>query len=241
MIMFKVLYNGKEYDVPVYHRYDLDKERGITTWEDCTKQDVGKYIMFDDGSELYTIVHGCNHSVVRTEAGSFRREDIRHLCVPKYKYSNYSGTISKDEHPLVRGYTKGEKALATRLAGGEKVKFISNRVKMLCLDNIRNEINQLTGGDKEATEKHIAKTIVRVSMGNGMPALKACEMIAIANDTNLTDAPMKKEIGNKPLFEQIGSAPEKPKMSDITALTKIGKAEEKKEASIAEVVSEEIG
>lgn len=240
MILFKVTYNGRDYDVPTYHRWDVGDE-DVVSWSDCTKEDAGKYIMFDDGTELYTKVITCNYAVIRTEAGSFRRDDIVHLCIPKYKHSNYSGVISKDEHPLVRPYTRGEKALATRMANGEELKFISNRVKMLCKDNIKAHLNEMTGGSQEATEIHVAKTIYRVSNGNGMPALKAAELICNMNDINISEPPKQLDTKQSALFTGMSEGkPRKPSKGEIDKILKVVRQSDNTKATLAEIVEEEV-
>ena len=76
MIEVLVMLNFKSTTVAIYNIWDV-KDRDIVGW-DCTKEDIGKFIAFDDGSKLFTRILNCNSMAVRTEIGTFRRADIVH-------------------------------------------------------------------------------------------------------------------------------------------------------------------
>lgn len=142
MIEYRLTYKDKSKTAYLYHDWDVEG-RDVVGW-DCTKDDVGKFIRFDDGSNLHAKIIGVSDEAVRTEVGVFRRDDIVHCCIPKWHNANYSGVLSKEEHPFVRPYSHREKGTVTRLLKGEDIpgKFITPRIKMFTLERLREEVEK---------------------------------------------------------------------------------------------------
>lgn len=146
MVELSLRYKEKVVTAYLWEQYtdDIDEDLIVRDWISCNKLDVGKYIAFDDGSNMLAKIIGVTDEAIRTEVGVFRREDIVHCCIPKFPNTNYSGVMSKEEHYLVRPYSPREKGTATRLLKGEDIpsKFITDRIKMLSLNRMREEADK---------------------------------------------------------------------------------------------------
>ena len=185
MIEYEVQYKESRRTVYLYQEWDVQGS-DIVGWN-CTKADVGKYIGFDDGSELYTKIVGVSDEAIRTEIGVFRRDDIVHCCVPKWPNSNYSGVLSKEEHHLVRPYSPREKGTVTRLINGENIptKFITPRIKMLTIEKMK-QAAEARGVDEDYI---IGKIFDGSQNPNGKNFPFCIKVLARVNDIDIENVP----------------------------------------------------
>lgn len=210
MIRFKVQNgNKKEIEIKVLHKWDLPENADIRDWNnvDCKDQ----YVMFDDGSDLYSNVLSFNSNIIRTDCGAFKINDIVHCFIPKYPWSSYSGCMPSDEHPYVRPYGRQEKALATRMIGGEQLKVVTTRVKMLVLERL----NEALSVDCNIDELYIAKNLVRLTKGDGMAAVSATKIIMNLSNIN-PDGKQEQLSVNGPMFHNMSNIEEAEIVSDNT-------------------------
>lgn len=172
MIKAKILYNDKEYSIDLYHSWDIDLSL-VIDWAKVTPEHKGFYVKFDD-CNIYAKVLSATDKVVRTNVGLFKISDVVHCCIPKYRFANYSGVVSKMEHPLVRPLNRGEKSLGTRLANGEKFKFKpSVRVVMNALEKMKARCEQ-----RKIDENYIVDRLIEWSAGNNMVAFNSVKALA---------------------------------------------------------------
>ncbi len=203
MIEYEVMYKTSIKTLRLYQEFDIGKEK-VVGWN-CTKKDVGKLIGFDDGSGLYTRILGVSDLSVRTEIGAFRRADIVHCCVPKFPNTNYSGVLSKEEHPLVRKYSPREKGTVTRMLNGEEIpsKFVTPRIKMLTLERLRESADK-----KGVTEDFLMDIALKgVVNPNGKNTPFFWKMFATINEINV-DKPADNSNKQLPLFSGMTTAKE---------------------------------
>jgi hypothetical protein len=198
MIEIITSYGGKRKIVKVYNSWDVNPA-DVVEWDSCIQADKGKLIMFDDGSEWYTKIVGVTDTAIKTETGTYKRDDIVHCCNIKWPGGFYSGVPATEEHPFVRAYTKFEKAMSTRILRDSypKDKTPSKRILMLTMDKLKEQISR-HGITEEWAVKHLKQW---VESGNrhayqALTALMRIEGIELNQQTG--------ETGNKPapLFQQ---------------------------------------
>lgn len=149
-------YGGRRKIVTVYQEWDIANE-SVVDIETCTKADAGKLVRFTDGSGWFVRMLNCSDLAVKTESGTYRREDIVQCSRIKWPGGNYSGVPSGEEHPLVRGYTRREKAFATRLINGTLGdKKLNKRMRMLALEKLQ-EASRQHGVDEEFIVGNLVK------------------------------------------------------------------------------------
>jgi len=133
-----------EYDIPkyqaiFYHDTDIDA-KDVLSWEHAMHTDVGKYVKFDDGSELYAKILGGTSKVLTTSAGMYRRAGLVHVAMPLNKITSVFGVASREVHPMVRDYTYNERQQARRYRNNE-IAQTTRRVLMLVAEEIKNELD----------------------------------------------------------------------------------------------------
>ena len=152
-----------------YDEWDIDNcDDRLTDWHACTNRDKGKFIKFDDGSELYAEIYLVGKDYIRTSAGVHRVKDIVHCSKPKYKHWGYSGANANEESFNVRPPSKNEKAKAHRMIMGHKPRTMTRRVRMLVLDDLKKEAE-----DNGADASYVMKRLKHWSDGDGQHAYKS--------------------------------------------------------------------
>ena len=140
-----------------YHSQDVSEDMKLTNWNGLTSLDMDKFVLMDDGSELYAKITYVSGEFVRTTGGTFRIKDIVHCAVPKYEFNGYSGANSKTEHFLVRPPSKNETAKVNQLMAGEKLKGrMTERVKVLSLEKMQEKLNDLGCDEDYLMEEIVA-------------------------------------------------------------------------------------
>lgn len=188
--------------VRVYHEWDVDPG-DIIDWGNVTKADKGKFLRFDDGSGwLVKIVNvGLDGNAIKTECGTYRRDDLVHVCRIKWPGANYSGINKEDEHPMVRPYNPREKHMATRTLNGTlNGKQISKRIKMLVLERMQEEADR-----HGVTEEYVIGRLKHWADTDNRHALEALKTLARIKGVELnqqTDKGNDKPVG---IFTQINN------------------------------------
>ncbi len=188
-------YNGRRRIVQIYNEWDVDQKDVVGY--DCTKKDKGKYLKFDDGSNWYVKILNCSDTAIKTEAGTVRRNDLVHCSRIKWVGGWYTGTPSAVENFKIRGPSKREKALSTRLINktlGDN--RITPRIKMLALEKLAKSVN-----DHGVTEDWVVERLLEWANGNGMHAMSALEKICRISGIELNQ---QKQLGggNLGIFQQ---------------------------------------
>lgn len=150
-----VVYQIENKKVTFYNAWDLDPDIPIVKIKSCTLGDVGKYVMFTDGSELFTKILTVSGYTIGTEVGLLRREDVVHCAIPKGRWSNYSGVKPTNEHPMVRPYTNNEKSIATRVMRDKEDLYITPRVKMLIAERLQEAAEKAGWTPEQGVENYV--------------------------------------------------------------------------------------
>jgi len=202
MIRMETKVSGVSFNSIAYHRFDIDIE-DVVTWEEVTKGDEGKYLMFDDGSELYAKIYFLSgKGRVNTSCGTYYIPDIVHCWQPKAPKSSYSeafkSTVSLDVVPLGRT----EKSIVTRISRGEKMATTTPRIDAGVLNVVQEEAVAL-GYNLEDLNKNLTQEMIKMAMSvkYSPQKLKAIENMkrALANtdvtklETEITKK--KKDLG----------------------------------------------
>jgi len=182
----------------LYHKFDLPWDYEAVKWHECTNEDSGKFIMFDDGSELFTRVLKCNAITVTTECGLYRRDDLIHCFDMKNPYANYSGVPAGAEHTLVRPLTRQEKGLVTRYQRGDKLKYVTPRIVLSARDVMKKKLEDLG-----VTGSTIVENYYRLSQGKGPQALTATDRMAMIMGVNTTKLEEDEDLGKLKARKQL--------------------------------------
>ena len=199
MIEVLVKLRHKSTTVKMYHLWDVSPEN-IVGW-DCTKEDIGKYILFDDGSKLLSKIKNCNNMAVRTDVGTFRRADIVHCSIPKWPGANYSGVEKGRESFKVRPPSTREKRNASKILNNtlQEGFTVSAREKALAVEKLQTEI--ATHG---ITEEWIVTKLKRMGGDiNNRHAMEAIKVLARIAGIELNQPRVQGAGGGIALFQQI--------------------------------------
>jgi len=211
MLTFQLKYRNKIKDVTLYHIWDLDPEDifhydGI---QHVTRKDKwqGKYIKWNDGTELYSKLVWKTSKAFITEAGIYKLHEPINIFKVTVVGANYSGVKSRDEHPIVRKATKSEVMRAYMLLNTHsKVKEVTPRIKYMVKERIKK-----LAKDNGVTEDYlIKKTVEQIESprAGGMVKLTAIKMLS-----NVIGLPMEQPkvpsvtVQQQPLFN-INQAPQ---------------------------------
>jgi hypothetical protein len=196
MIKVLVYLKGDHKLVSVYHRWDIDNEEDIVGIE-ATKEDIGKFFDFKDGSGWYGKIRGVNDIAIRTNMCVVRKKDYVHQSHIRFPHTNYSGVMRTEEHELVRPFTRTEKGLTGCLLKGKRLKYLSERVKMLTMKKLQeglkdNGINEdeildlLKNAARKGNEKIKAITILARIGGVELEAPKTVSQPLLNVNNNFT-------------------------------------------------------
>ena len=198
MIKFKTTVKGMDFISTVYNQWDIE-ESEIVEWNSLTIEDKGKYVMFDDGSELYAKIIHVGNGTIQTECGTYVIGDIVHCFQPKYKKSNYAGVFASELNLKVLPLARQEKSIVTRIINGEKMNSLTPRIEEGVANATVQQMIELGYDPKEVSMKSIDR-IIRMAMSDkdSPQVLKANEnlqrMINNIDITKLeTQASLKKK------------------------------------------------
>ena len=143
-------------EVILYDECDVDKSC-VIEFRNVTIGDEGKFVRFDDGSELHTIVIRVTPRVVYTECGMFRRADVVHSCCPKRAIMSLYELDDDEIHPAVKPYSMKEKKIVDRFLAGEgRMIYVTPRLKMLTLERLKERAESKGMDENEILDRVIS-------------------------------------------------------------------------------------
>jgi len=141
MIQLEVTYKQNLKLIEIPHVWDIPEEQKVYDAHAITKDDKGKYYVFDDGSNWCSRIFSVSPTVVRTYLCVVRRDDYIHQAKIHYPYTSYSGVKQTEEHHLIRAYTVGERKVSDLIVSGQKdMEVMTPRVKMLTMEKLGNSM-----------------------------------------------------------------------------------------------------
>jgi hypothetical protein len=153
MIWYNATDGKSAREVIIYDSWDIDPSTALE-FRDVTIGDEGKYVRFNDGSELFTVVIRVTPRLIYTECGIFRRADIVHSCWPKRYVMCLYDVDEHEVHPAVKPYSMKEKKMVERFIAGEgKMTYITPRLKMLTLERLKEHANAQGMDENEILSK----------------------------------------------------------------------------------------
>lgn len=197
----------------LYDEWDMQDDEKRTDWNKLTSLDIGKYIKLDDGWNTYAKISYVSSIYVRTSAGVFRKKDIIKCSIPRYEFNGYSGASDTEEHFNVRGPSKNEIAKSNQLLAGKKFKSVSQRIKMLSIQTIKDR------ADKNGfNEEFIADTLMDAITTKDKHGkrdgqwLNALKILAAMNETNLEKPLEDKQLEGGNRFNQMVTVQDRKKI-----------------------------
>ena len=180
---------GVSFNSIAYHRFDIEDESQIVTWDTVTKGDENKFIMFDDGSELYARIYFLSgKGRIGTSCGTYYIPDIIHCWQPKAPKSSYSGEFKSMVHLDVVPLGRQERSIVTRVTRGEKMKSLTPRLEEGITNVVQQQVVDL-GYSVETLDKELTGELINMAMSTkySPQKLKAIEnMKRMLGDVDIT-------------------------------------------------------
>jgi len=192
MLKVEVMYRENRKIVVVYQEWDISPDE--IAGEKITKDDIGKFYKYNDGSGWYSPILGVSNLSIRTELGVVRRDDYVHQSIVKYPGTSYSGCHRNEEHDYLRSFSVAEQHCAYRLLHDKPVKYLTKRVKMLTLKKLQEKLH-----NKQIDEEFIIDLLVNAA-SKGNEKIKAITILSRIGGVELE--PPKQPAGKTPLFLQ---------------------------------------
>jgi len=149
MVEFKFNTAKSTYTATFYHEWEVKPDQ-VVSWEHAGKKDYGKYLKFDDGSNLYVMLRNATAKVVVTSGGMYRRYDLVHCPIPMNACTSPFGLNTQDIHPNVKPYTQGEHMAANQLIETGTTEYkVTRRIRMLTQEKIREAMEDLNVDEVE--------------------------------------------------------------------------------------------
>ncbi len=166
MIRMEAKVSGVSFNSIAYHRFDIEDESQIVTWETVTKGDENKFIMFDDGSELYARVYFMSgKGRIGTSCGTYYIPDIVHCWQPKAPKSSYSGEFKSNVSLAVVPLGRQERSIVTRVTRGEKMKSLTPRLEEGVTNIVQQQVVEL-GYDVATLDRDLTKELIGMAMSD---------------------------------------------------------------------------
>lgn len=130
---------GRRTLITIFHRWDVNPD-DIVKVKDCTPEDAGRYLDFEDGSGWLVPIINVYEYTIRTTLCVVKKAD--YVCKANIHGPNmaYTGAPKSEEHPYVVPYNAYEKRLADfALSGKYTPKRWTARLRMLTLSKLREE------------------------------------------------------------------------------------------------------
>lgn len=225
-----------------YHEWDLDND--VVAWENINITSKGKYVKFDDGSDLYAKIINCSTKVVNTSSGMYRIADVVHCSVPKINNTTVYGVRSSHVHPVVAPYTVWERKAARELiTTGETGYKVTRRIRMRAQEILGEEaIRQ--GLTKEV---FIARMVQEFNIREGRNFPVAAKFLGLAVfNVDITKPEIEDgEQENLPIMQRDTMALYAPRtegnrIATINDLKKLIKVTKMQEATFSEKVEADI-
>lgn len=203
MMFVDVEYRGTVSQVILYDVWDIaDKEVVLPNL--VLSEDVGKYVLFTDGTNVLTKLVHKTARYFNTTAGVFYRYDYVTVCRPKTKSSGYSGLRYCDEHFKVRHSTKNEREIAEKFISKQLPSTypLSKRCRMLIIDKMQDTMKESGIDEKYIVSK--LKKEVDSNKNRGADRIEAIKLLARIGGVEIggmNTLPQK----NTPLFAQFNT------------------------------------
>ena len=205
----------------LYDPWDMPDEDKRYNWNSLTSLDIDKCILLDDGNNLYAKITYVSSIYVRTTAGVFRKKDIIHCSIPRYEFNGYSGASDTEEHFLVRGPSRNEKAKANQVLAGKKFKSVSQRVKMLSMEIITERAKDKGFGNDFIADMLMESITQKDKNGRKDGQwLNALKILAKMEGNDLDNPLAKDESSLGTGFGSMITVQERKKLSNIASIEK---------------------
>jgi len=187
MIKFYATVKGLQFTSTVYHRFDIEDYRMITDWKTACNKDKNKYIMFDDGSELYGKINYVGSNIVNTSCGSYFINDIIHSFQPKYMKSTPSGVFHSEQSLQVLPLGRQEKSLVTRTIGGERLQSTTPRIEAGVTSALSTDMLEAGITTKMVAAEMVAMALNPKHSPQKLKALENCARVLAREDVTKID------------------------------------------------------
>ena len=150
--------NNNNKEVEVYNRWDIGPgETILTSWKNLSKDDIGKFLKFDDGSDFYTKIKFVARTIVGTNTGIYKKSDAIHCAIIKSPQGSYTGVSYRERSLTTQPLTEPEKE-DVKLFFQNKLEHIRGpRVSKAILDIYASELAELKYSVKESVQSIVAE------------------------------------------------------------------------------------
>ena len=164
-----------------------------------TKEDNGKFIKFNDGTELYTRIINVSDKSIRTEIGPYNREDLCFMFKPRNPNGTHAGIPKGDLHFKISKVRFSEKVNSTKVINGTFPygKYsLTRRTRMLAIEKLAK-----ASADHGVTEEWIIKHLHKWVESGNRHALEALKALARVSGIELNQQKIENN-NNVALFAQ---------------------------------------
>ncbi|HPK40434.1 MAG TPA: hypothetical protein PKZ69_02335 [Candidatus Cloacimonadota bacterium] len=200
MIKLNVTYKNQTKEVTLYNEWDIKQDEVVDRDFITMDDQKGKYLLYDDGWNLYTRINGKTIKAFSVGTGLVKRYDYTSFSRIHLPHTNYSGARSYDEHPICRPYRRAEYlAAGTFLKTNRRVK-LTPRIRFLIKEKMVEALKK-----RGITEEFIVDRLIREvdnMRGRGADRLEALAMLSRTAGIELERSAMPQTTMNQPLFQQ---------------------------------------
>jgi len=139
-------------------------------------EDVGKYVLFTDGSRMLSKLIHKGKKYLFTKANTLYRYDYISKCRPTGSNTQYSGLYSHHEHVSVRRPTQRERELAQEFIEGKTKRKLPKRCILLVLTKLRERMKAMAVDENYIVDK--LKKEVDNSKNRGADRIEAIKILA---------------------------------------------------------------
>lgn len=202
MMYLSVEYRGKHEQVILYDLWDLaEDEEYVTPTEFRYPGDVGKFILYSDGSNMLSKYIHDRGDYIRGSGGLVHKWEYVSICRAKIAWAGYSGLYYAHEHIALRRPNERERRVAEGLLKNKHnpKDFVTKRVAMLVLKELQKHLFE-----KDITEEWIIKQLKEEATkpkNRGADRLEAIKMLARIGGVEIGGIGQAPR-GQTPLFQQ---------------------------------------
>lgn len=143
MITFEVACNKTTRIVTFYDEWDVDKSKVVHPLY-AKRNDIGKFIRFTDGSNLYGKIIAAMRDVIVTTGCAVIRNDVVYIAIPKVITNIYGVYNIGEVNTLVRTPTNRENVRANLFIGGNMEGHkLTKRERLVVKEKLENELVKL--------------------------------------------------------------------------------------------------
>jgi len=214
MIKLEVKYKNRVRTLTLYHKWDINEDDIIQRQEGLDLENKGKYLELECGYGLYTKIKSITYNAYVTEIGVIKKKDYRTVTRVQYPNTNYSGSLSYEEHPISRRYRRQEYLVAGKFIKTNHKVSLTPRIRMLIKDKLVESMRA-----KGVTEDYIIDKLLREvdnMRGRGADRLQALSMLARTAGVELEKQATARVEVNQPLFQQFNMGTIQDKRREIS-------------------------